>query len=263
MKVPRIARDLLLKPVSVLLRTTVRARVPRSLFPALASLEITFFAFAAGPFYAQTMRCMWLTVLTVVVTSHLACQTTPGPRPPGARVGKLSGLATWYGGKRWHGRLTASGEIFDQFKLTAAHKRLPFGTWVRVKNLRNGRTVTVRITDRGPYGKGRIIDLSRAGAKRLGMLVAGVVPVKVTVLSWGTGRKKGWQKTVRRYKARQRRLRLRRQRRLRRARRARQRRRLRRLRRRCRTKRYRRSKQCQKLRRARRARRTRRRKRKR
>ncbi len=193
------------------------------------------------------MRCMWLTLLSVVVTSHLACQTMPGPRPPGTRVGKLQGLATWYGGKRWHGRLTASGEIFDQDRLTAAHKRLPFGTLVRVKNLRNGRTVTVRITDRGPYGKGRIIDLSRAGARRLGMIVAGVVPVKLTVLKWGKGRKRGWQKTVRRYKARQRRLRLRRLRRARRSRRYRKRRRLRKLRRRCRKKRYRKTRRCIKL----------------
>lgn len=202
------------------------------------------------------MRRMWLTLLSVVVSSHLACQTVPGLRPPGARVGKLQGLGTWYGGKRWHGRLTASGELFDQHQLTAAHKRLPFGTLVRVKNLRNGRTVTVRITDRGPYGKGRVIDVSRAGARRLGMLVAGVVPVKLTVLKWGKGRKKGWQKTVKRYKARQRRLRLRRARlaRARRARRARRVRRLRRLRRRCRSKRYRATRRCRKLRHARRAR---------
>lgn len=190
---------------------------------------------------------MWLTVLSVVISSHLACQTGPrgGLRPATARMGKLRGLATWYGGKRWHGRLTASGQIFDQYKLTAAHKRLPFGTLVRVKNLRNGRTVTVRITDRGPYGKGRIIDLSRAGAKRLGMLVAGVVPVKLTVVKWGKGRKKGWKLTVKRYKARRRRLL-----RLRRARRARRARRLRRLHRRCRLKRYRKTRRCRKLRRA-------------
>jgi peptidoglycan lytic transglycosylase len=194
---------------------------------------------------------MWLTALTVVISSPLACQTGPGvgPRPATARVGKLSGLATWYGGKRWHGRLTASGQIFDQDKLTAAHKRLPFGTLVRVKNLKNGRTVTVRITDRGPYGKGRIIDVSRAGAKRLGMLVAGVVPVKLTVLKWGQGRKKGWRKIVQQYKARQRRLRRARQRR-----RARRARRLLRLRRRCRLKRYRQTRTCRKLRRARPAR---------
>jgi len=70
-------------------------------------------------------------------------------------------------------------------RLTAAHKRLPFGTLVEVTNLRNRRTVVVRITDRGPYGKGRIIDLSRAAAKQLGMLVSGVVPVRVKVKKWG------------------------------------------------------------------------------
>ena len=91
------------------------------------------------------------------------------------------GRASWYGG-RFHGRRTASGERFDQHALTAAHRRLPFGTRVRVKNLRNGRTVVVRINDRGPYGAGRVIDLSRAAAAALGMIEAGVVPVAVEVL---------------------------------------------------------------------------------
>ena len=191
-------------------------------------------------------------LLSVVISSPLACQTGPGVRPSTARVGKLEGLATWYGGKRWHGRLTASGQIFDQFQLTAAHKRLPFGTLVRVQNLKNGRTVSVRITDRGPYGKGRIIDLSRAGAQQLGMLVAGVVPVRLTVLKWGKGRKKGWQQVVKRYKTRQSRLR-----RARLARRAERARRARRLRRQCRQKRYRKTRRCRGLHPAPRARRTR------
>ena len=119
-------------------------------------------------FYAQIMRAMLALVLTAALSSHFACQvgTPAGRRGTTASKAKLRGLATWYGGKRWHGRLTASGEIFNQYKLTAAHKRLPFGTVVRVTNLRNRRQVTVRITDRGPYGKGRIIDLSRAGASR-------------------------------------------------------------------------------------------------
>ncbi|MEM9488132.1 MAG: septal ring lytic transglycosylase RlpA family protein [Myxococcota bacterium] len=93
------------------------------------------------------------------------------------------GQAAWYGGK-FHGRKTASGEIFNKNKLTAAHRRLPCGTIVRVTNLRNKRSVTVRITDRGPFNKKRIIDMSEAAARRLGMIKSGVAPVKVEVLRY-------------------------------------------------------------------------------
>jgi rare lipoprotein A len=92
------------------------------------------------------------------------------------------GMATFYGSEQ-HGGPTASGERFDMRKLTAAHRTLPFGTRVRVTNTRNGRSVEVRINDRGPYGgRGRIIDLSAAAARRLDMIDAGVVPVTVEVL---------------------------------------------------------------------------------
>jgi rare lipoprotein A len=92
-------------------------------------------------------------------------------------------MATWYGG-RHHGGPTASGERFNKHALTAAHRTLPFGTIVRVTNERNGRSVTVRINDRGPFGKrGRIIDLSEAAARELGMIGSGVVPVTIRVLS--------------------------------------------------------------------------------
>ncbi len=90
------------------------------------------------------------------------------------------GVASWYG-KRFHGRLTASGEPFDMQALTAAHPTLPFGTIVRVTNLKNRRTVDVRINDRGPYAKGRIIDLSYAAAKRLEMIDAGAIEVRLEV----------------------------------------------------------------------------------
>ena len=92
------------------------------------------------------------------------------------------------------GRESASGEIFDQRKLIAAHRSLPFGTRVRVTNLKNGRSVSVRIVDRGPYGRnyreGTIIDLSKAAAKRLRMLRDGQVHVKVLVLSVGDARRR-------------------------------------------------------------------------
>ena len=115
----------------------------------------------------------------------------PGGRDGVAkRAGAVErGNATWYGG-RFHGRKTASGEIFDENAMTAAHKTLPFDTRVRVTNLNNGRTVEVRITDRGPYAKGRIIDLSKAAATRLDMIRAGVVPVKLEVLRLGEKKKR-------------------------------------------------------------------------
>ena len=91
------------------------------------------------------------------------------------------GIASYYG-KKFHGRRTASGERFNMHELTAAHRTLPFGTVVRVKNLNNGREVRVRINDRGPFKKGRIIDLSRAAAKKLNMIEAGVAPVRIKVV---------------------------------------------------------------------------------
>jgi rare lipoprotein A len=86
------------------------------------------------------------------------------------------GMASWYGDK-FQGRRTASGESFNMNDLTAAHKTLPFGTRVRVRHAGTGREVTVRINDRGPFTKGRVIDLSRAAAASIGLIQAGVGPV--------------------------------------------------------------------------------------
>ncbi|MDY6851398.1 MAG: septal ring lytic transglycosylase RlpA family protein [Thermodesulfobacteriota bacterium] len=97
------------------------------------------------------------------------------------------GEASWYGGK-FHGRKTASGERYNMHGLTAAHKTLPLQTWVKVTNLANHRELTVRVNDRGPFVRGRIIDLSRAGARKLGMLEAGTVPVRIVAL--GVAREK-------------------------------------------------------------------------
>lgn len=94
----------------------------------------------------------------------------------------LSGWASWYG-PECQGSRSASGEIFDQNELTAAHRSLPFGTQVRVTNMLTGRSVVVRINDRGPYIQGRIIDLSTAAAQVLGLMEIGVAPVRVEVLS--------------------------------------------------------------------------------
>jgi rare lipoprotein A len=112
-----------------------------------------------------------------------ACGGGVSERRPPPPIGETErGLATWYGGSL-NGSATASGERFDQTKMTAAHKTLPLGTVVRVTNLKNDRQVTVRINDRGPYARGRIIDLSRAAARIIGMIDDGVVPVLVEILS--------------------------------------------------------------------------------
>ena len=91
------------------------------------------------------------------------------------------GRASYYGDP-YHGRPTANGETFDKNKITAAHRTLPFDTWVRVENHTNGRSVDVRINDRGPFVPGRIIDLSEAAARRVDMIRTGVAPVTLTVV---------------------------------------------------------------------------------
>lgn len=91
------------------------------------------------------------------------------------------GVASWYGGK-FHGRKTASGEVFDKNLLTAAHKTLPLPVIAKVTNLANGRSVKVRINDRGPFSRGRLIDLSQAAAKKLGFIHHGTAKVRVEVL---------------------------------------------------------------------------------
>lgn len=92
-----------------------------------------------------------------------------------------TGKASWYG-SRYHGRTTSSGERFDKDALTAAHLSLPFGTRVRIKNLTNDSVVVVRITDRGPFGRGRIVDVSEAAARELGILARGVCSVAMEIL---------------------------------------------------------------------------------
>ena len=118
----------------------------------------------------------------------------PGPAsastPSGAASATQDGYAT-YLARSFHGKTSASGERFDERKLVAAHRTLPFGSVVRVTNVKNGRSVTVRIIDRGPYGRnyreGTIIDVSRAAARRLRMLRDGQVPARVEVVKRGGG----------------------------------------------------------------------------
>jgi len=100
--------------------------------------------------------------------------------PAGRRI--RSGHASYYGA-RFAGRLTANGERFNPNRLTAAHRTLPFGSKVKVTNRRNGKSVVVRINDRGPYAKGRVIDLSKAAARRIGLVHQGHGPVELALLN--------------------------------------------------------------------------------
>ncbi|GAB4374271.1 MAG: hypothetical protein Kow0042_18740 [Calditrichia bacterium] len=95
--------------------------------------------------------------------------------------GEYTGFASYYG-EEFHGRPTASGEIFDMNQLTAAHRSLPFGTICRITNIENGKSVIVRINDRGPWIESRIIDLSKAAAEAIGGLNSGVIKVKIDIL---------------------------------------------------------------------------------
>jgi rare lipoprotein A (peptidoglycan hydrolase) len=125
------------------------------------------------------------TVVLIVVAlaassgcSHRAVAKTPAPAKIGATE---SGIASWYG-IPYHGRRAASGEIYDMEQFTAAHRTLPFQTWVEVTDLDNGKRVDVRITDRGPFVNGRIIDLSLAAARKIDMVGAGTARVKLKVI---------------------------------------------------------------------------------
>ena len=125
-------------------------------------------------------RVCWMVLWVLTGSALLAGCTATSPEPPEPRPVEI-GLASYYA-DRLHGRQTASGERYDRQALTAAHRYLPFGTKVVVTRLDDGRAVTVRINDRGPFVRGRIIDLSHAAAQKLDMLRLGVVKVRVVRL---------------------------------------------------------------------------------
>lgn len=112
------------------------------------------------------------------------CQTGGGKETKPDAGYYQTGTASWYGAK-YHGRPTASGELFDKNAMTAAHRELAFNTWVEVNNLNNGRRVTVKINDRGPFvdEKTRIIDLSEKAADELGMKIAGLAEVSLEIVA--------------------------------------------------------------------------------
>jgi rare lipoprotein A len=122
-----------------------------------------------------------LIAVIAIVSSGCGHKKVKVAKPP--KIGSTeTGVASWYG-YPYHGRRAANGEVYDMEKLTAAHRTYPFDTWVRVKNLSNDRTVDVRIQDRGPFVRGRIIDLSHAAAREIELIGPGISKVKLTVIA--------------------------------------------------------------------------------
>ena len=129
-------------------------------------------------------------LLPIVVASIVPAGVHAQPKAPSTAPASIEhhraevGQASWYG-KAHHGQRTASGERYDRHALTAAHRTLPFGTIVRVTDLTSGRCVNVRINDRGPYRRDRIIDLSYEAARRLGIVAGGTARVRIAVIDRG------------------------------------------------------------------------------
>ncbi|HNX03511.1 MAG TPA: septal ring lytic transglycosylase RlpA family protein [Candidatus Cloacimonas sp.] len=147
----------------------------KKLLACLIGIQVMFIA----PVIAQNMASLsgeeFIADKTVAVIDSLHTQEPPGS-PPGETM-----VATYYS-KRFQGRKTASGERYSRDALTCAHKTLPFQTFLKITNPQNSKSVIVRVNDRGPFNRGRDIDLSYAAAKEIGMLAAGVLPVQVEVL---------------------------------------------------------------------------------
>lgn len=126
-----------------------------------------------------------LMLLGVLFTIGCSANRRPQSLPDASGLKAVEkGTASWYGPK-FHGRRTANGERFNMNELTAAHPSLPFGTLLEVRNIRNGKKVTVRVNDRGPFSKHRIIDLSFAAAREIGLVLSGTAPVQLFLASKG------------------------------------------------------------------------------
>ena len=124
-------------------------------------------------------------LLLLLITSFLSVKAEDDKTFLGLRREVFYGNASWYGGLKFNGRRTASGEIYNPRKMTAAHRNLPFNTKVRVTNTKNDKSVVVKINDRGPFSHDRIIDLSEKAASKLDLKRAGIGSVKVQVLRLG------------------------------------------------------------------------------
>ena len=157
-------------------------------FAAALAAPVLAFAMEAAPPEAALLDAAAVPAPAAAPAEPAAAAApTPAPAAPPSAVERLKeiqrGIASWYG-QRFHGRKTASGEVYDMEALTAAHPTLPFGTVVRVESLVNGKTVDVRINDRGPHIRQRIIDLSRGAARALGLIDAGTgtKPVVISIV---------------------------------------------------------------------------------
>ncbi|MGH7206045.1 MAG: septal ring lytic transglycosylase RlpA family protein [Nitrospiraceae bacterium] len=137
---------------------------------------------------------LWLLLVAMGLTIG-ACSSLPKGQADLDLGVKARGIASWYGAD-FHGLATASGEVYDMEALTGAHRTLPLGTVVKVTNVVNGKQVLVRINDRGPYVKGRIVDLSHAAARALGMVADGITPVQLEVLEVAGYGETGWLAAV-------------------------------------------------------------------
>ncbi len=138
----------------------------------------------------MTLRLVYFIAASLALVSSCAKRKTvnsipaaPQSAPRKVRLGEVErGVASWYG-EPYHGRRAANGEVFDMRALTAAHRTMPFGTWLRVDNESNRKSVNVRVIDRGPFVQGRVIDLSRRAAEEISMIGPGLAPVKLTVIA--------------------------------------------------------------------------------
>ena len=146
-------------------------------------LVLRGFVYAPAKSFARLLLASLLFASLIFANGCGRHRSVRVPTPPPARIGETeTGIASWYG-IPYNGRRAASGEIYDMEQLTAAHRTLPFQTWVKVTNLTNGKQVDVRITDRGPFVNGRIIDLSFAAAREIDMVRSGTARVRIKVIA--------------------------------------------------------------------------------
>jgi len=131
------------------------------------------------------MGCAVAGLIALSAKSEARLSDTVAPSPPSVapQEKEETGVASWYG-QEFEGNTTASGEVFDSEELTAAHPTLPFGTTIRVTNLKNNKNILLRVNDRGPYFARRILDVSLAAAKRLGFVGAGTTQVRVEIVKY-------------------------------------------------------------------------------
>src|SRR6185437_7080727 len=182
----------------------LKARTQKCAYTIGVVFGFALFALAAAVYAASSVDsgALFAGSGTLPTTPVIYPEFTMAPRPPRLQLaadevhaGQLGifatsfhGVASWYG-PSFDGHLTANGEVYNMYAMTAAttesHPRLPLGTRVRVVNTRNGRSVIVRITDRGPLPPGRVIDLSYGAARKLAMIEPGIAQVRIQVLRWG------------------------------------------------------------------------------